>query len=44
MFKRLNEVRVHYIAKGKNQPADDLASDAFKDPMVGAMKLKEPKL
>ena len=37
-------MQVHYIARGKNQLADDLANEALKDLMVGAIKLQETKL
>ena len=44
VLKKFKAARVHYIARGKNQLADNLANDAFKDLMVGAIKLKEPRL
>ncbi|MCO5554435.1 hypothetical protein L7F22_007965 [Adiantum nelumboides] len=43
-LRKCKAVQVHYIARGKNQLADTLASNVFKEAMIDAMKLQEPKL
>ena len=44
ILKRFTAMQVHYIARGKNQLADALASEGLKKAMIGAIKLQEPKL
>ena len=44
ILRKFKTVQVHYIARGKNQEADALASDGLKEAMIGAIKLQEPTL
>jgi len=44
LLKRIKHHQVHYVGRAKNQEANALASECFKEVTVGAIKLQEPKL
>ena len=43
MLKRTRNSQIHYVERGKNQLADELASKELREPIIGAIKLEEPR-